>query len=230
MEIQCSETQRRASIAALSAPPFNDYARVACDVVEWLPPFLPFYDEQGNLKRPAWSELYSMAAAYVDYHFKGLYSVDVFSEYRDSLVQVVKDEWVNNVGPIRGVGYDGEWNSTAIDDLQCGFTAERLPCWAWEMGTPEPLLGAEPVPEEDAEKFGADYLPLLAEESISPFERLARLREWAEGIHAVECHDHTLGPKEYTPEYVGPLDISVSERNYHSMLRGEPVWFPALDE
>ena len=243
MEIQISEAQRRASIAALSAPSFNGYAGVPSDPNQCVPWDTPFYDEQGILRRPAWSELYSMAAAYVDYHFKGLYSVSVFSESRQSLVQVVVDEWLSNIGPIRGIGYEGEWNSTAIDDLQTGFKREALPLWKidhegkrpwhWKPPCDEPLDACEyyhePLEYSNYETYGESYVSL--DEQASAVERLQALLDWSEGLHPVTA-EYMVQPPLENPMSEGSHieDIVLYENNYSALRKGGRTYYPASPE
>ncbi len=243
MEIQISEAQRRASIAALSAPSFSSYAGVPSDPNQHIPWDTPFYDEQGKLRRPARIELYSMAAAYVDYHFKGLYSVDVFSNSRHSLIQAVVDEWFTHIGPIKGVGYEGEWNSVALDDLQTGFSREALPLWKidhegkrpwhWKPPYDEPqdacFLYHDPQDIDNYETYGEACD--VSDEQASTEERLQALLEWAEGVHPITA-EHMVQPPLVNPMNEGCHieDIELYERNYESLIKGGRTYYPSPPE
>lgn len=205
MKASTTPVQRAASIAALLDDGSDNY---------WEQGAAP--SDPPVLVKPHWRLLGRMVTGYVRH-----YHPTICKKRHKELRAMVREEWLGEIPDLPGTEYSSETDIN-ISDLQCGFEPERLPCWAWEMGTEQPF--AEPVDSDNAEKFGSDYIAL--NDAPDPQERLSRLLQWAEGLHPVECHADTQGPKAFVPDYVGPANPELSASNYHAMLRGERTYLP----
>jgi len=238
MEIKISDTQRRASLAALSAPQRSEtYAGVPSDPVTWLPEDNPFWEE-GKLRKPAEKTIFQMAAAYVDYHYRSSFSPEAYKASRESLIQVVVDDWKDSVGPVREMESPDVFSMVAIDDLQTGYRPEQLPLWKTDPPTKRPWHWRPPnevqsetqefhpvVSFSDFEEFGDAYTESAQE--ISDCERLENLLEWTDGLHTITA-DHMVQPPLVRDIDAGChiADWDLYESNYESLLKGGRTWYP----
>lgn len=247
MEIQISELQRRASIAALSAPSRPDtYAGCSADPNQWIPPTNPYYDEDGELRKPARALVYQMAHAYVNYHLRPVYRYVISNlspkeakKFLNELADTVVEDWEYAVGDIRGIDAPNVFSNAAIDDLQTGYKPEQLPLtkvdpptmrpWHWRPPGDEPEVFNymhNPLSLEQFDEFGEEYIAL--EQETSDYNRLQRLLDWRDDLHTI-TDERQIKHNIDEPEFGYPDDVVTYENNYSALIKGGRTEWPQLD-
>tara|TARA_Y100001938_G_C8029888_1_gene400064 strand:+ start:405 stop:1232 length:828 start_codon:yes stop_codon:yes gene_type:complete len=138
------------------------------------------------------------------------------------------------------------YHSVAVDDLQCGYTPDRVPQhkwdrrsknWAWkpngeqEMTILDGTAGApthELIDIENAEIHGDSFITKEFQEQAEA--RLAYLKDWRDGMHPLGIYSQNLLDAVWNAEYVGPDDEDLYERNYFAVLhKNARAEWPKLD-